>query len=124
MLCCFVSYNYFLAVQGKCNLFVLCFSINCTKLMILYFVFLLYATLDHNLSVVCYFLLYNFHISRHLLLALSILSNCSGLFHSLFWIKLKRSVVVKGLKIWTSRCFHKDSYKHICTKLALYIQLV
>ena len=31
------------------------------------------------------------------LLTLSTLSNYSGLFHSLFWIKLKRSVGVKGL---------------------------
>ena len=36
---------------------------------------------------------------RHnvLLLTLSTLSNFNGLFHSLFWIKLNRSVVVKGL---------------------------
>ena len=30
---------------------------------------------------------------------LSTLSNYSGLFHSLFWIQLKRSVSVKGLNI-------------------------
>ena len=31
-------------------------------------------------------------------LTLSILSNCNGLFHSLFWIALNRSVGLKGLK--------------------------
>ena len=38
------------------------------------------------------------HFSKNCNLTLSALSNYSGLFHSLFWIDLKRSVGLKGLK--------------------------
>ena len=38
------------------------------------------------------------------ILNLSTLSNCNGLFHSLFWSDLKWSVGVKGLQMMTA-CF-------------------
>ena len=45
----------------------------------------------------------------------STLTNCNGLFHSLFWIKIKRSVVLKGLEI-----FKCGMYRNEC--IALYQQ--
>ena len=47
-----------------------------------------------------------------ILLTLSTLSNFNGLFHSLFWIKLKRSVVLKGLKPCPFQTTQPNNYNY------------
>ena len=68
---------------------------------------LLYNTLQSNRLV-----------STGMPLTLSTLSNFNGLFYSLFWIKLKQSVGVKGLMCWTNN-FNKVKpqyfkFLHMC----------